>query len=187
MEPIFLVVGGPAAGKSTTSHALAATFPRSFHLPVDDIRHMVVSGLSLPGPDWSDELVRQIALARTAATRVAMDYAAAGMAVVLDDFYDPGGLIEYDELLQRPATYGIVLNPSPAEARRRNAARTPGDAGGYIDEAIPLAYSWLSAAIESLTSRGWFVLDTTHLDVDAAVAAILGHARDRAGVTRASQ
>jgi predicted kinase len=177
MQPIFLVVGGPGVGKSTTSRALAATFPRSIHVPVDDLRHMVIAGLALPGPEWTPELVRQIALARGAAVRLALDYAEAGFAVVLDDFYDPHGLAEYRGLIARPETHGVVLVPSQAEARRRNAARSPGEAGAYIDEAIPTAYGFLEPALERLAAEGWLVLDTTAMDVDGAVAAILDHAR----------
>lgn len=179
MQPIFLVVGGPGVGKSTTSRALAATFPRSIHVPVDDLRHMVVAGLALPGQHWPAELVRQIALAREAAVRMALDYAEAGFAVVLDDFYDPNGLAEYRELLARPEAQGIVLFPNQAEARRRNAARSPGEAGAYIDEAIPTAYRFLEPALERLAGDGWLVLDTSDLDVGGAVAAILDHARLR--------
>jgi len=180
MQPIFLVVGGPGVGKSTTSRALGATFPRSIHVPVDDLRHMVVAGLSLPGPHWGDELRSQITLAREVAVRMALDYAEAGFAVVLDDFYDPHGLAEYRELLARPEAQGIVLFPDQAEARRRNAARSPGEAGAYIDGAIPIAYGFLEPALERLAAEGWLILDTTALDVDGAVAAILDHARLRA-------
>ena len=48
VHPVFVIVGPPAVGKSTTSKALAARFPKSLHIPVDDVRTMVVSGLVLP-------------------------------------------------------------------------------------------------------------------------------------------
>jgi len=57
MSPMFLVIGSPAVGKSTTSRALAARFHKSVHIPVDNVRDMVVSGLRLPSPVWSDDLV----------------------------------------------------------------------------------------------------------------------------------
>ena len=72
MIPIFLVVGPPAVGKSTTSRSLAAHFPQSIHVPVDDLRDMVVSGLVLPGQDWSAELALQVNLARQSATHSAL-------------------------------------------------------------------------------------------------------------------
>lgn len=174
--PVFFVVGGPGAGKSTTSRALAATFPRSVHVPVDDLRHMVVGGLVLPGPEWPEELRRQVRLAREAAIRLALDHAAAGFAVVVDDFWDPHELAEYGPLLARPAAHGVVLLPDPAEARRRNAARSPGDAGAYVDRAIPLVHAMLAPAVGRLAAEGWLVLDTTDLDVAGAVDAIRAHA-----------
>jgi predicted kinase len=178
MEPIFLVVGGPAVGKSTTSRALAATFPRSVHIPVDDLRHMVVSGLSLPEPDWGEELMAQVRLAREAAIRMALDYAEAGFAVVLDDFWDPPGLVEYRTLLGRHGTHKVLLYPTADVAHRRNRARSGDQGDSYIDEAIPIAYEILVPVIGRLPAEGWLVLDTTGLDVEASVAAILQHANE---------
>ncbi len=180
MEPIFLIVGGPGVGKSVTSRALAATFPRSLHIPVDDLRDMVVSGLSLPAPDWTHELVCQIRLAREAAVRMAIDYSDAGFAVVLDDFWDPNGLVEYRALLERPETYKVVLYPTADEAHRRNRARSGDEDGSYIDAAIPIAYEILAPVIGGLPTEGWLVLDTTNLDIAGSVAAILRYARDGA-------
>ena len=177
MQPIFLIVGGPGVGKSTTSRALAATFPKGVHIPVDDLRDMVVSGFRLPGPDWSEELVRQIRLAREAAIRMALAYADEGFTVVLDDFWDPLGLAEYRAFLERPSVHRVVLYPTPEEARRRNRGALAGDDGGaYIDEAIPIAYGILAPVIGRLPDEGWLVLDTTNLDVASAVAAIREHA-----------
>jgi predicted kinase len=177
MPPIFLVVGGPGVGKSTTSRALAASFASSIHLPVDDLRHMVVSGLALPSAEWGEELVRQIRLARETAVRMAEAYAAAGFAVVLDDFFDPRGLVEYRELLGRGGAVGVVLYPTVEEARRRNAGRSAGEEAAYIDGAIGHAYSVLAPAVGRLAEEGWLVLDTTGMDVAAVVAAI----RERSG------
>jgi hypothetical protein len=141
---------------------------------------MVVSGYRLPGPDWSDELVRQIRLAREAAIRIALDYADAGFAIVIDDFWDPLGLAEYGVLLERPGTHKIVLYPSEDEARRRNRARSGDRDGSYIDGAIPIAYAILEPVIGHLPEKGWLVLDTTAMDVAVAVKVILAHARANA-------
>jgi predicted kinase len=176
MQPIFLIVGGPAVGKSTTSRALAASFPKGVHIPVDDLRHMVVSGYQLPGPDWNVELVRQIRLAREAAIRMALAYADAGFAVVLDDFWDPPGLVEYRALVERPGTHKVVLYPTADEARRRSRARSGGVDNTYIDMAISVAEEILQPVVGRIPAEGWLVLDTTGMDVDASVAAILAHA-----------
>ncbi len=175
-SPIFLVAGGPGVGKSSTSRALAATFPRAVHVPVDDLRDMVVAGIVLPGPEWTAELRRQVRVARQAAIAMALAHAAAGFAVVLDDFWDPFELAEYRDLLARPEAHAVLLHPAQAEARRRNATRSPGEAGHYVDAAIPLVYGMLAPVVGRLTREGWLVLDTTGLDVAAAVDTIRRHA-----------
>jgi hypothetical protein len=137
---------------------------------------MVVAGYVLPGPDWSEELRRQIRVAREAAIHLAVAHAGAGVAAVIDDFWDPLELAEYRSLIQRPGTHAVVLHPDQAEARRRNAARSPGDAGAYIAGAIPVAYGMLAPVLGRLAAAGWLVLDTTDLDLAATVAAIRAHA-----------
>lgn len=179
--PIFLVAGGPGVGKSSTSRALAATFARAVHIPVDDLRDMVVAGIVLPGPEWSEELRRQVRVAREAAVQLALAHAGVGFAVVIDDFWDPHELAEYRSLLRWPGTHAVVLHPDQAEARRRNAVRSRGEAGAYVDAAIPLVYDMLAPVVGRLADEGWLVLDTTHLDVAAVVDAI----RAFAGLPRA--
>ncbi len=143
MEPIFLIVGGPAVGKSTASRALAGTFPRGVHIPVDNLRDMVVSGQALPGPEWPDELVLQIRLARETAVGMALRYATEGFTVVIDDFIDPNGLVEYAGLHTVPTFHAAVLWASEEEMHRRTEVRSPGAAGEYIHRAIGrAATSW---------------------------------------------
>ena len=86
MPPIFLIVGAPATGKSTASRALAARFPKSIAIGVDDLRNMVIGGVIHPSAEWSDELVAQLQLARKSALLMARTYHAVGYTVVIDDF-----------------------------------------------------------------------------------------------------
>jgi energy-coupling factor transporter ATP-binding protein EcfA2 len=178
VNPIYLIVGPPAVGKSTTSRALAAHLPKSIHIPVDDIRHMVVSGLVLPGPEWAGEMLRQITLARTIVVEMALSYHRAGFAVVIDDFFDPYHLAEYSALLALPNIHRIVLFPDQAEAHRRCFGRE-GDGPGraYIDGGIHMMYGFLNAAMDRLVRDGWMIVDTTRLSVDATVEAILEQER----------
>ncbi len=172
--PIFLVVGPPAAGKTTTSRALAMRFARGMHVPVDALRELVVSGLALPGDVWTDEATLQLALARRAASRLALDYAAEGFAVAIDDFVDPFGLADYAELLERPGTHPVLLVPSMDAAHARNVARSgDGDAAAFIAHAIPAVYSYLDPYRERSAREGWIVVDSTDLTVEETVDAIL--------------
>lgn len=174
MNPIFLVVGPPAVGKSTTSRALAARFARSIHIPVDDIRDMVVSGRVLPSAVWSDELAQQISLARASVVQMAAKYHGAGFGVVIDDFWDPNHRSDYQALLGHPRLHRILLYPAQDEAHQRNLQRSGGSpARAYIDEGIQIVYQQLKPMLPQLAQEGWLIMDTSALDVEATVTAIL--------------
>ena len=66
---LFMITGTPGAGKSTVATALMQRFPFGIHVPVDDIRDWVVSGIAYPGRDRSEETTRQMHLARQGAAR----------------------------------------------------------------------------------------------------------------------
>lgn len=174
MQPVFILTGPPAVGKSATSKALASTFSRSIHIPVDDIRDMVVSGLVLPGLEWRPELVQQLTLARESAIHIALHYRNAGFAVVIDDFVDPNQLREYQPFLTDPRIHRFVLYPDQATAHARNLQRAGDDSGrAYIDEGIHVVYQQLNRMIEPLREDGWIILDTTELSIEDTVVEIL--------------
>ena len=176
MQPVFILIGPPAVGKSTTSKALASKFSRSIHIPVDAIRDMVVSGLVLPSLEWSPELVQQITLARESVIYMALNYQSAGFAVVIDDFLDPNQLREYQAFLNTPEIHKFVLYPDQATAHARNLQRAGDDpVRDYIDEGIHSVYQQLKFMIEPLRKDGWIVLDTTELSIEETVLAILKH------------
>jgi AAA domain len=174
MNPIYMLVGPPAVGKSTTSRALAAHFPRSIHIPVDDLRMMVVSGLALPGLEWSAALVEQLRLARSTVTHMALAYQQAGFAVIIDDFRDANLSADYAALFDQAQVQKILLYPSQEEAHRRNLQRS-GDspARAYIDEGIREVYRQLNPILAALTADGWHILDTTDMSVAATVEGIV--------------
>ena len=87
--PIFMLSGSPGSGKSSAARALAMRYPFGMHIPLDDLREWVVSGVAHPVPTWTDETTRQFHLARSGAGRLARLYAEAGFAVVLDDVIFP--------------------------------------------------------------------------------------------------
>lgn len=178
MNPIYIIVGPPAVGKSSTSRALAAHFPKSIHIPVDDVRDMVVSGLVLPGDAWSAELTQQVRLARTSVISMALNYHNAGFAVVIDDFWDPNHLADYQSFLAQPLVYKILLYPNQKEAHQRNLMRSgESPARAYIDEGIQLVYQQLNSVIPQLAGEGWLVVDTTTLTVAEVVKTILQHSK----------
>ena len=95
--PIFLLTGTPGSGKSSVARALLQRFEFGLHLPVDDLREFVVSGIAHPVPTLTQETGRQFRLARMGTAMTAKLYAANHFAVVIDDVIsseDVSGLFE---------------------------------------------------------------------------------------------
>jgi hypothetical protein len=67
LNPIFVLSGPPASGKSMVAPALLSRFPHGIHVPVDMLRNWVVSGISDPIGSWDEETERQFRLARRGA------------------------------------------------------------------------------------------------------------------------
>lgn len=158
---VYLVAGPPGVGKSTVTRLIAGSLAQSVLLDVDRIRDtMVVNGGVLPGPEWPEALVAQLAAARQSACAIAHAYDAIGFDVVIDDFFDPHSrLVEYSGL-DVPDVRRWLLLPTPEEARVRNRSR--GGEAGYIDLGIALTYELMPSRTE-LEQAGWHVLDTTEL------------------------
>ncbi|PKN87462.1 MAG: hypothetical protein CVU46_04220 [Chloroflexi bacterium HGW-Chloroflexi-8] len=174
MNPIFLILGAPAVGKSTTSRALAAHFSKSIHIPVDNIRDMVVSGIELPGTVKNEALVEQVALARKSVCQIALNYHEAGFVVVIDDFFHADHLADYDPLIKHPFTYKILLHPGQKIAHERNLARSgTSPARDYIDEGIRIVYDQLQNEVPKLSREGWIIIDTTSLSIGETVTRII--------------
>jgi hypothetical protein len=135
---------------------------------------MVVSGIQLPSPTWSDELARQVALARDSAVHMVFTYHNAGFTVVIDDFWDADHLADYQALFNHPDFHKIVLYPGQGEAHQRNLQRSGGSpARAYIDEGIQTVYQQLNLVAPHLREDGWLVIDTTNLSIEETVQTIL--------------
>ena len=122
--PIFILTGTPASGKTTLSKALLQRFSRGTHISVDQLRGMVMSGLSNPIGSWDDETDRQFRLARDSAAQIAKTYASGGFAVAIDDVIFPDQIAHhYDEALAQFDLYKVLVRPSVETAVSRNQAR----------------------------------------------------------------
>lgn len=172
---IFLITGAPGTGKTSVATTLMQRFSFGIHIPVDDLREWVVSGIAHPVPNWTDETSRQFRLARQAAVQTARLYADAGFAVAIDDIIYPAeAQALYISQLPGYPIGKVVLQPTLDSALERNAKRT----NKYFDTmmltgAIPAIHQALTA--RNFAEAGWLSIDSTNLNVEQTVDEILTH------------
>jgi hypothetical protein len=167
--PLFLIMGTPASGKSSVAKALMQRFERGLHLPVDDLRHFVVSGLADLGANMNQETWRQVALARAAASQVAQTYAKHKFAVAIDDFWNgetPDADYEFTVPVKR-----VLLLPDLETTLQRLHERNP-DEGGF-KAVLEMAIKALYPQIQRHPKTGWLVVDSSQMNVEQTVDFIL--------------
>lgn len=174
-QPIFLVSGTPGAGKSSVTTALMQRFEFGLHIPVDDLREWVVSGLADPVPTWTEETARQFHLARQSALQTARLYAEAGFAVAIDDvLFENQYRAEYVKGFSGYQVYKVLLVPSLEQALTRNANRTNKtyDTAGLVEIIKEIHQALLT---QDLDADDWLVIDSTSLTITETVDVILKH------------
>lgn len=172
MSPIIFLTGAPAVGKSTLAVALLRRFPFGLHIPVDDLREWVVSGIAHP-IGWTDETTRQFQLAENAACDLAIRYADAGFAVVIDHCQGPPTLDNLIETrLAGRAVHKVAVTSSLAKNLARNRERThkPFDAS-VLEPAIGTLSELYRT--QPIHEAGWIVFDNEDDDIDAAATRLL--------------
>lgn len=183
MQPILLVVGSPASGKSTVSRAIAERSAKGVHIPVDDLRTMVQGGVIHPGPNWTPELTHQLKLARQTAADMALRYREADFLVAIDDFWDPvSQLHEYATLINKPNVIPMILKPALSVVLDRNHARLPpSEFRDHMDDGIKMVYADLNTQESALIAQGWLIFDTSNDTIEASIARILTRLEPSAG------
>ena len=168
-QPLFIITGAMAAGKSTIAKALVQRFDKSAHVGGDAFLRMIVKGGAVMGPVLDAEARAQLTLRQEIAAEVARRYHAAGFAVVYQDILIGADLIAAVERLRDLAPRVVILAPSIATLAQRDRDRAK---TGYGDGFPP---DVLAEALARDTPRDiglW--LDTSAMSVDEVVEAILG-------------
>lgn len=153
--------------------ALLRRFPFGIHVPVDDLREWVISGIAHPVAVWTEETGRQFRLAREAAADIARRYAAAGFAVVIDDVIAPNEAqaLVVDALAGHPV-HTLLLQPGVEVAIARNAARTSKDFDPRIlVEPIRAIHRHFDQ--QPFHTAGWIIIDNAAVDVEQTVDEVL--------------
>jgi thymidylate kinase len=168
---IFVISGMPAVGKSTVCKAMMKRFELGVHIPVDDLRAMVVSGIAQPLPVWTDAAARQFALARANAVQMALLYSHAGFSVAIDDVFSSNDFeSDYKPHFTGNLPHCIMLLPKLEIALQRNATRTYKD---FHPEALESVIKHLHAEYSAMDRQGWYTIDSSDQSVEETVDSIL--------------
>ncbi len=172
MPPIYFLTGAPGAGKSTLAVALLRHFELGIHIPVDDLREWVVSGISHPLP-WTDETSRQFVLAENAACDLAIRYQDAGFAVVIDHCHNLGSFepLVRNRLAGRRVHCVLVDCTLETNLNRNDTRKHKPFEPELLHPTIHDFNSRLRKEAE--TFAGWLVFDNNSPDVEAAAARLV--------------
>jgi cytidylate kinase len=124
VQPIVVVTGIPASGKSTVAELLARRFARGVHVKGDVFRRMVVAGREEMTADPTAEAWAQLRLRYRLGAASAERYHDAGFSVVVQDVVVGEVLAPYVEAITRRPLVVVVLAPRAEVVAEREAART---------------------------------------------------------------
>jgi cytidylate kinase len=122
-QPVVLITGISASGKSTIAELLARRFQRGVHVKGDVFRRMVVSGRHDMTSEPSEEAWAQLRLRYRLGAATADAYHAAGFSVVLQDVVIGQVLAEYSAAISSRPLVVVVLTPRVDVVARREAER----------------------------------------------------------------
>jgi predicted kinase len=163
---VVLITGVMASGKSTVAELLAGQLPRAAHVRGDVFRRMVVSGREELLPEQTTEARAQLDLRYRLSALVADEYAHHGWTAVVQDIILGDDLTRYVARVHTRPLYVVVLAPSVAAVRAREAERPKAGYGVWTVEA-------LDHALRAETPRIGLWLDTSEHTPAQTVSAIL--------------
>lgn len=174
---MIVLFGGPAgAGKSTLARAWCATRPQATHIELDEVRHLIVSGLADP-QQAGDVQEEQYRLSVAATCALARTFADSGYDVAIDDVFEPGAFAGY----WRPQLDGlswklVIVLRSLDETVARSAQRHKRVMEKHTRTQHGRCAEW----------RAEVRIDTTGLTVEQSLALVLERPAERPTKSRRS-
>jgi hypothetical protein len=162
---IVVISGLPGVGKSTTAARLGRRLPRAAHVEADRLQGLVVSGGVWPDATGiHGEAERQLRLRLRNACLLARSFADDGFTAIVDDIVAGARFRHLLEELEGTPFAFVMLLPDFAHVKARwRAMGSP-----FVD-----SWDWIDDEIRLHTPRVGLWLDTTELDEDETVDAIL--------------
>ncbi len=141
----MVVFTGPAgAGKSTLARAWCATRPRAVHVELDEVRHLIVSGLEDPqtlGPLQAEQYDTSVA----ACCALVREFVCSGYDAAVDDAVDPERFEEHWLPRLGGLSYSlVVVRPSLEAVLERGAGRAKRVRQDLVREQHAAASRWPS-------------------------------------------
>ena len=170
-QPVVLLTGVSASGKSTVADLLARRFERGVHVKGDVFRRMVVSGREEMSESPSPEAWAQLRLRYRLGAATADAYHGVGFSVVVQDVVIGAVLEAYAAMIRARPLYVVVLLPDVAVVAAREAGR---DKVAYRAGAPTI--DALDNALRHDTPRLVLWLDSSHQTPGETVDAIIERA-----------
>jgi chloramphenicol 3-O-phosphotransferase len=154
---------GPAgAGKTTLARAWCATKSRAVHVELDEVRHLIVSGLADPqtvGPVQAEQYSTSVA----ACCALVREFIIRGYDVAVDDAVDPEGFERYWLPHLKSIEYSVVVvRPSLEVVLARGAGRSKRVRADIVRDQQAAASRWP-------TER---TIDTSHQTIEESLEAV---------------
>lgn len=172
-QPLLVITGIMASGKSTVAQKLAERFSPSVHLRGDMYRKMIVNDRRDIQPDADSEQLEQLRLRYRLAASAADTYYDAGFAVIVQDVIIGHMLREFVRMVRTRPLHIVVLCPSVEAVKEREAGRAKTGYGSWTVEQ-------LDGVLRSETPPIGLWLDSTDWSVEQTVEQIAARWRKEA-------
>jgi cytidylate kinase len=174
---LWLVVGVPAAGKTTVAELLSSQFERGVHVRGGQFYRWATRGWVHAGDrDQPDEVRRMLDLRYRLSALVADEYCAAGFTTVVQDNLFGADVDAWLRSVAARPRHLVVLRPSREVVQRRESDRTAAT-GKVAYRPGEFTIADLDSALAN-TPRIGLWLDTSSQTADETVEAIVARARE---------